>query len=106
MPETLLRGTALGPFWSRLATESTLQALLEHLFQTVSIRSSRSCSWTTFRPYEVSLLDHHLLSAPLGIATPKAGCFGTHASALTPPQSISIPALNTSVLAPSSRTPR
>ena len=32
MPETLLRGATLGPFRSHVATESTLQALLEHLF--------------------------------------------------------------------------
>ena len=35
-----------------------------------------------------------------------AGCFGTHTSALTPPQYMSIPARKTSVSAPSSRTPR
>src|SRR5215203_3318925 len=41
-----------------------------------------------------------------GIAPPRAGCFGTHASARTPPQSICMPARSTSTFKPSSRTPR
>jgi hypothetical protein len=54
-------------------------------------RSSQSYSWTNFRPYEVALLDHHPLPTPLGIATPRAGCSGTHASASAPPASSLLP---------------
>jgi hypothetical protein len=70
------------------------------------MRSSQTAPWTNFRLCEVALLDHHPRSARHGSGDWVTGCFGTHVSARTPPQSISAPARKTSVLAPSSRTPR
>ena len=74
---------------------------------------AESGSWTienvsqaNFRHCEVALLDHHPLPTPARIEAPATGCFETHVSALTPPQSISTPVRKTSVVAPSSRTPR
>jgi hypothetical protein len=59
-------------------------------------RISRNRSSSGYRPQ----------SSPRESAALAAGCFETHVSARTPPQSISAPARKTSVLAPSSRTPR
>jgi hypothetical protein len=68
--------------------------------------TSENPPWTKFRLCEVALLDHCPRSAHHGSGAWATGCFQTHVSARTPPQSINAPVRKTSVLAPSSRTPR
>ena len=79
-----------------------------------SRRSSQNAVWQKFamlfmddfRHCEVALLGDRHRSATHESVAWATGCFETHVSARTPPQSKSIPALKTSVCAPSSRTPR
>jgi hypothetical protein len=69
-------------------------------------RSSQKAPQANFRLCEVALFGHYSRSVRRGREAWATGCFWTHVSARTPPQSISVPARKTSVLAPSSRTPR
>ena len=62
--------------------------------------------WANIRLCEVVSFGHHPQSGTHGSGAWATGCFETHVSARTPCQSISAPARKTSVLAPSSRTPR
>jgi hypothetical protein len=76
------------------------------LTRTPSRRSLQNTPQANFRLCEVALLGHRPWSARHGSVVQATGCFWTHVSARTPPQSISAPARKTSVFAPSSRTPR
>src|SRR5215208_2915743 len=78
----------------------------ELLPRTPSRRSSQNTPQANFRLCEIALLGHRHQSARHGSGDWATGCFGTHVSARTPPQSISAPARKTSVFASSSRTPR